>query len=89
MKKLILYHEMLIPGGCTWRGIASEWLKHCDNAHKEKITDLPFVTFSEPWSPKHKDPIMRYHLMRCFQEVFNIYQIYDGKSGLSKGFDIE
>lgn len=71
----------MILGSCVWKGIASEWLNHCIDAHKDKVTDLPFVTFSEPWSPKHKDPIMRYHLMRCYQKVFSVYQIYDGKSG--------
>ncbi|XP_077290868.1 E3 ubiquitin-protein ligase siah-1-like isoform X2 [Arctopsyche grandis] len=70
-----------VYGGCNWKGIASEWLNHCIEKHNDKVSDLPFVKFSEPWSPRHRDPVMRYHLLRCFEKVFSMYQIYDSKSG--------
>ncbi|XP_030034798.2 E3 ubiquitin-protein ligase siah2 isoform X1 [Manduca sexta] len=70
-----------VYGECTWEGRAGEWMDHCFSEHKSRVTDLPFITVKDKWDAKRTEPILNYFLLRCFDKVFNVYQIYDKRGG--------
>ncbi|GBP40802.1 E3 ubiquitin-protein ligase Siah1 [Eumeta japonica] len=71
-----------VYGDCKWEGRAGEWMDHCFAEHKQRVTELPFITVKDRWDAKRTEPVLNYFLMRCFEKVYNVYQIYD-KRGVS------
>ncbi|XP_047504269.1 E3 ubiquitin-protein ligase Siah1 isoform X1 [Pieris napi] len=68
-----------VYGECIWEGRAGEWMDHCFAEHKEKVTDLPFITVNDKWNGKRTEPVLNYFLLKCYERIFNVYQIYDRK----------
>ncbi|XP_049874759.1 E3 ubiquitin-protein ligase siah-1-like isoform X3 [Pectinophora gossypiella] len=70
-----------VYGECKWEGRAGEWMDHCFTDHKTRVTELPFITVKDKWDAKRTEPVLNYFLLRCFDKVFNVYQIYDKRGG--------
>ncbi|KAI5645484.1 seven in absentia protein family domain-containing protein [Phthorimaea operculella] len=70
-----------VYGECKWEGRAGDWMDHCFEKHKTRVTELPFITVNDKWNAKRTEPVLNYFLMRCFDKVFNVYQIYDKRGG--------
>ncbi|CAK1556158.1 unnamed protein product [Leptosia nina] len=66
-----------VYGDCQWEGRAGEWMGHCFSDHKTKVTELPFITVKDKWNGKRKEPVLNYFLLKCYDKIFNVYQIYD------------
>lgn len=56
-------------------------MDHCFEEHQQKVTDLPFITVKDKWDAKRVEPVLNYFLLRCYEKVFNVYQIYDKRGG--------
>lgn len=56
-------------------------MDHCFVDHKQRVTELPFITVKDKWDPKRTEPVLNYFLLRCYEKVFNVYQIYDKRGG--------
>ncbi|KOB66414.1 E3 ubiquitin-protein ligase [Operophtera brumata] len=48
---------------CSWEGKAGEWMDHCFVEHKQKVTDLPFITVKDTWNAKRTEPVLNYFLL--------------------------
>ncbi|XP_048487527.1 E3 ubiquitin-protein ligase SINA-like 11 isoform X2 [Plutella xylostella] len=70
-----------VYGDCNWEGKAGDWMDHCFEKHTGKVTELPFITVRDKWNPKRSEPVINYFLMKCYEKVFNVYQIYDRRGG--------
>ncbi|KAI8426515.1 hypothetical protein MSG28_005324 [Choristoneura fumiferana] len=70
-----------VYGECKWEGRAGEWMDHCFSEHKQRVTELPFITVKDKWNAKRSEPVLNYFLLRCYEKVFNVYQIYDKRGG--------
>ncbi|XP_063535310.1 zinc finger TRAF-type-containing protein 1-like isoform X2 [Cydia strobilella] len=70
-----------VYGECKWEGRAGEWMDHCFAEHKTRVTEVPFITVKDKWDPKRTEPVLNYFLLKCYDKVFNIYQIYDKRGG--------
>ncbi|XP_026732193.1 putative E3 ubiquitin-protein ligase SINAT1 [Trichoplusia ni] len=70
-----------VYGDCKWAGRAGDWMDHCFMEHSEKVTDLPFITVKNRWDAKRTEPVLNYFLLRCYDRIFNVYQIYDKRGG--------
>ncbi|CAB3259731.1 unnamed protein product [Arctia plantaginis] len=70
-----------VYGECKWKGCAGDWMDHCFQEHCDKVTDLPFITVKNKWDAKRTEPVLNYFLLRCYEKVFNVYQIYDKRGG--------
>lgn len=56
-------------------------MDHCFADHKQKVTELPFITVKDKWDAKRTEPVLNYFLLKCFDKIFNVYQIYDKRGG--------
>lgn len=79
--KTFIYSKTLLSGECKWKGCAGDWMDHCFQEHGDKVTDLPFITVRNKWDAKRTEPVLNYFLLRCYDKVFNVYQIYDKRGG--------
>lgn len=70
-----------VYGDCTWEGRAGKWLDHCFEDHKQRVAELPFITVKDKWDQKRKEPVLNYFLLKCYDKIFNVYQIYDKRGG--------
>ncbi|XP_047026768.1 uncharacterized protein LOC110370169 isoform X2 [Helicoverpa armigera] len=70
-----------VYGDCKWKGRAGDWMDHCFMEHSEKVTELPFITVKNRWDAKRTEPVLNYFLLRCYDRIFNVYQIYDKRGG--------
>ncbi|XP_050672141.1 uncharacterized protein LOC126970328 [Leptidea sinapis] len=70
-----------VYGECKWEGRAGEWMDHCFSIHKQRVTELPFITIKDKWDAKRTEPVLNYFLLKCYEKIFNVYQIYDRKGG--------
>ena len=73
--------KLVIPGDCKWKGRAGDWMDHCFMEHSEKVTELPFITVKNRWDAKRTEPVLNYFLLKCYDRIFNVYQIYDKRGG--------
>ncbi|CAH1638785.1 unnamed protein product [Spodoptera littoralis] len=70
-----------VYGDCKWKGRAGDWMDHCFMEHSEKVTELPFITVKNRWDAKRTEPVLNYFLLKCYERIFNVYQIYDKRGG--------
>ncbi|XP_052871334.1 uncharacterized protein LOC128276879 [Anopheles cruzii] len=68
---------------CRWQGCARDFAAHCLAEHADRVYDGPQVTLH--WDCQGDSPrisarlqlVVAYYVIRAFEELFNLYQIYD------------
>ncbi|XP_053678180.1 uncharacterized protein LOC128728577 [Anopheles nili] len=84
--KLIQCFMGKVWGACGWQGCERDWMAHCLETHADHVYSDPQVTLRWDYGTdviqrtSELQLVVAYHLLRVFDESFNLYQVYDQDS---------
>uniref|UniRef100_A0A182N8I5 RING-type E3 ubiquitin transferase n=1 Tax=Anopheles dirus TaxID=7168 RepID=A0A182N8I5_9DIPT len=84
--KLIECFMGKVWGACGWHGCERDWLAHCleahdDHVYRERCVELHWEYGAETGSRASElQLVVAYHVLRAYDETFNLYQVYDQDS---------
>uniref|UniRef100_A0A182M2G9 RING-type E3 ubiquitin transferase n=1 Tax=Anopheles culicifacies TaxID=139723 RepID=A0A182M2G9_9DIPT len=84
--KLIECFMGKVWGSCGWHGCERDWMAHCLEAHADHVYQEPTVELRWEFGAEANQRaselqlVVAYHVLRAYDEAFNLYQVYDQDS---------
>jgi Seven in absentia protein family len=65
-------------GGCEWTGCKINWMDHCWEKHADRMYNTSPVAIQWEYRDCQRiRPLVGYYILHVFDEIFNVYHIYD------------
>uniref|UniRef100_A0A182R0S6 RING-type E3 ubiquitin transferase n=1 Tax=Anopheles farauti TaxID=69004 RepID=A0A182R0S6_9DIPT len=84
--KLIECFMGKVWGACGWHGCERDWMTHCLEAHDDHVYRKSTVELRWEYGTETSQRaselqlVVAYHVLRAYDEAFNLYQVYDEDS---------